>query len=132
MMTIVEKLKLVESILSGGDVSRYYLKNLKESYETSRDKVLGEDMFYADSFVEVYGCMRDADSAYSDYIKALESRVTYLEGVAVDFASGVAQDNSEFVRDLVKSNDERQSRIEAIKDTLNNMNDLLSEFTFLD
>lgn len=115
MLTMVEKLELFDDALSGGDVSKDDLENLKKSYETSRDRVLGEDMFYETSFDKVYKCMRDADLACSDYIKALEYRVAYLDAIARDFATGVAQDNAELMRNLIRDYNEAQKGIEDIK-----------------
>lgn len=126
-MTISEKIKLFNDCLSSGGISKEELKTLKNSYENTRNKVLSEDMFYEDSSSNVYKCMREADSAYSDYIKALEYRAEYLEAVAKEFATGVAEDNAELMRSMIAEFTEAQKGMEEIQKVAKAMMNLSCE-----
>lgn len=103
MERINENNELIKSALSGGEYSNDDLKILKDSYIESRKVLLGDDVFSCNSFSEVYKCMRDADVSSSEYIKALESRIEYLNNLLNEFTSGVAYSNAEFVKNLIRN-----------------------------
>lgn len=54
------------------------VERLEGSYETLRQKVLSEDLFWSDDKDEIYRVLREHDTASSDYIKGLKKELQEL------------------------------------------------------
>ena len=54
------------------------VESLEEAYETSRQKVLSEDLFWSEDKEEVYHVLREHDTASSDLIKGLKKELQEL------------------------------------------------------
>ena len=64
------------------------VENLEESYETSRQKVLSEDLFWSEDKDYVYHVLREHDTASSDYIKGLKKELQELMILASTISVG--------------------------------------------
>lgn len=64
------------------------VENLEESYETSRQKVLSEDLFWSEDKDDVYRVLREHDTASSDYIKGLKKELQELMILASTISVG--------------------------------------------
>lgn len=104
MLTLKEKVELVSSSLSSIGETYKEESFLKEKYDTIRNKVLDEDLFFSDSVSEVYSSMRALDIITADYIKLLEKEVADLKDLVVGFGVGSIQHNAELMQDLVSGN----------------------------
>lgn len=100
MLSKVEKSELVFSALSSDAGSASLVEIYKRRYEMMRDFILNEGIEDMKSLDLMYETLRDADNIYTEYIKALESRVSFLESLAVELSNGVAERNAEFVKGL--------------------------------
>lgn len=83
--------KNVELFLSG--LSQLHplvqkVENLENIYNTSREKVLSEEVFWSDDKDEVYDIMREHDTASSDYIKGLKKELDELMILASTVIAG--------------------------------------------
>lgn len=101
MLDVNEKSKLCSEALSSGKVSQQSLDFLRKKYESSRDTVLADDAFFSDNPEDLYNLLRMFDSTSSDYIELLERRITYLEGLVVEYASGVVESNADVVKNCL-------------------------------
>lgn len=54
------------------------VERLEVDYETSRENVLSEDLFWSEDKDEVYSIMREHDTASSDLIKGLKKELQEL------------------------------------------------------
>lgn len=54
------------------------VEKLEETYESSRRKVLSEDLFWSDDKDKIYRVLREHDTASSDYIKGLKKELQEL------------------------------------------------------
>lgn len=54
------------------------VETLEANYETSRKKVLSEDLFWSEDKDEVYHVLREHDTASSDLIKGLKKELQEL------------------------------------------------------
>lgn len=54
------------------------VETLEANYETSRKKVLSEDLFWSENKDEVYHVLREHDTASSDLIKGLKKELQEL------------------------------------------------------
>ena len=73
--------KNVELFLSGLSQLQPLVKkveNLEDIYNTSREKVLSEELFWSEDKDEVYNVMREHDIASSDLIKGLKKELNEL------------------------------------------------------
>lgn len=100
MLSKIEKSELVSSALSSDAGSASIVGIYKRRYEMMRDFILDEGIEDMKSFDLLYETLRDADTIYTNYIKALESRVSFLENLAIKLSNGVAERNAEFVKGL--------------------------------
>ena len=83
--------KNVELFLSGLSQLQPLVKkveNLEDIYNTSREKVLSEELFWWEDKDEVYNVMRDHDVASSDLIKGLKKELNELMILASTISVG--------------------------------------------
>ena len=83
--------KNVELFLSGLSQLQPLVKkveNLEDIYNTSREKVLSEELFWWEDKDEVYNVMRDHDVASSDLIKGLKKELNELMVLASTISAG--------------------------------------------
>ena len=64
------------------------VESLESDYETSRQKVLSEDLFWSEDKDEVYHVLREHDIASSDYIKGLKKELQELMVLASTISAG--------------------------------------------
>lgn len=64
------------------------VETLEEDYETSRKKVLSEDLFWSEDRDEIYSAMREHDVASSDLIKGLKKELQELMLLASTISIG--------------------------------------------
>lgn len=58
------------------------VESLEDIYNTSREKVLSEDLFWSEDKDKVYHVLREHDTASSDYIKGLKKELLELMTLA--------------------------------------------------
>lgn len=58
------------------------VEKLEEDYNTSREKVLSEELFWSEDRDEIYSVMREHDAASSDLIKGLKKELNELMTLA--------------------------------------------------
>lgn len=83
--------KNVELFLSGLSQLQPLVKkveNLEDIYNTSREKVLSEELFWSEDKDEVYNVMREHDIASSDLIKGLKKELNELMVLASTISAG--------------------------------------------
>lgn len=83
--------KNVELFLSGLSQLQPLVKkveNLEDIYNTSREKVLSEELFWSEDKDEVYSIMREHDIASSDLIKGLKKELQELMVLASTISVG--------------------------------------------
>ena len=83
--------KNVELFLSGLSQLQPLVKkveNLENIYNTSREKVLSEELFWSEDKDEVYNVMREHDIASSDLIKGLKKELNELMVLASTISVG--------------------------------------------
>lgn len=83
--------KNVELFLSGLSQLQPLVKkveNLEDIYNTSREKVLSEELFWSEDKDEVYNVMREHDIASSDFIKGLKKELNELMTLASTISAG--------------------------------------------
>lgn len=68
------------------------VENLEDIYNSSREKVLSEELFWSDDKDEVYNVMREHDTASSDYIKGLKKELQELMILASTISAGYSLD----------------------------------------
>lgn len=54
------------------------IEKFEANYETSRKKVLSEDLFWSEDKDEIYNVLREHDTVSSDYIKGLKKELQEL------------------------------------------------------
>lgn len=59
------------------------VEELEANYNTSRETVLSEDLFWSKDRDEVYNAMREHDIASSDYIRGLKKELQELLNLAL-------------------------------------------------
>lgn len=64
------------------------VENLEDIYNTSREKVLSEDLFWSEDKDEVYNVMREHAVASSDFIKGLKKELNELMILASTISVG--------------------------------------------
>lgn len=64
------------------------VENLEDIYNTSREKVLSEELFWSEDKDEVYNIMREHDIASSDFIKGLKKELDELMILASTISIG--------------------------------------------
>ena len=64
------------------------VEKLEDDYETSRQKVLSEDLFWSDDKDEIYRVLREHDTASSDLIKGLKKELQELMLLASTIIAG--------------------------------------------
>lgn len=64
------------------------VEKLEDSYESSRQKVLSEDLFWSEDKDKVYRVLREHDTASSDYIKGLKKELQELMVLASTISVG--------------------------------------------
>lgn len=64
------------------------VESLESDYETSRQKVLSEDLFWSEDKNEIYHVLREHDTASSDYIKGLKKELQELMVLASTISVG--------------------------------------------
>lgn len=64
------------------------VESLEGAYETSRQKVLSEDLFWSDDKDEIYRVLREHDTVSSDYIKGLKKELQELMLLASTIIAG--------------------------------------------
>lgn len=85
------KNKNVELFLSGLSQLKPLVEkveSLEEAYETSRQKVLSEDLFWSEDKDEIYHVLREHDTTSSDYIKGLKKELQELMLLASTIIEG--------------------------------------------
>lgn len=83
--------KNVELFLSGLSQLQPLVKkveNLEDTYNTSREKVLSEELFWSEDRDEIYSIMREHDIASSDLIKGLKKELNELMVLASTISAG--------------------------------------------
>lgn len=83
--------KNVELFLSGLSQLQPLVKkveNLEDVYNTSREKVLSEELFWSEDRDEIYSVMREHDVASSDLIKGLKKELNELMVLASTISAG--------------------------------------------
>ena len=83
--------KNVELFLSGLSQLQPLVKkveNLEDIYNTSREKVLSEELFWSEDRDEIYSAMREHDIASSDLIKGLKKELNELMVLASTISAG--------------------------------------------
>lgn len=83
--------KNVELFLSGLSQLQPLVKkveNLEDIYNTSREKVLSEELFWSEDRDEIYSVMREHDIASSDLIKGLKKELNELMVLASTISAG--------------------------------------------
>ena len=83
--------KNVELFLSGLSQLQPLVKkveNLEDIYNTSREKVLSEELFWSEDRDEIYSVMREHDIASSDLIKGLRKELNELMVLASTISAG--------------------------------------------
>lgn len=83
--------KNVELFLSGLSQLQPLVKkveNLEDIYNTSREKVLSEELFWSEDRDEIYSVMREHDIASSDLIKGLKKELNELMVLASTISVG--------------------------------------------
>lgn len=83
--------KNVELFLSGLSQLQPLVKkveNLEDTYNTSREKVLSEELFWSEDRDEIYSVMREHDIASSDLIKGLKKELNELMVLASTISAG--------------------------------------------
>lgn len=83
--------KNVELFLSGLSQLQPLVKkveNFEDIYNTSREKVLSEELFWSEDKDEVYNVMREHDIASSDLIKGLKKELNELMALASTISAG--------------------------------------------
>lgn len=68
------------------------VEKLEETYESSREKVLSEELFWSDNKDEVYHVLREHDTASSDLIKGLKKELQELMVLASTISVGYSLD----------------------------------------
>ena len=63
-------------------------EKLEDEYNTSREKVLSEELFWSEDKDEVYNVMREHDIASSDLIKGLKKELNELMVLASTISAG--------------------------------------------
>ena len=89
------KNKNVELFLSGLSQLQPLVKkveNLEDIYNTSREKVLSEELFWSEDRDEIYSVMREHDIASSDLIKGLKKELNELMVLASTISAGSSLD----------------------------------------
>ena len=64
------------------------VENLEDIYNTSREKVLSEELFWSEDRDEIYSVMREHDIASSDLIKGLKKELNELMVLASTISIG--------------------------------------------
>lgn len=64
------------------------VEKLEDEYNTSREKVLSEELFWSEDKDEVYNIMREHDIASSDLIKGLKKELNELMVLASTISAG--------------------------------------------
>ena len=64
------------------------VEKLEDEYNTSREKVLSEELFWSEDKDEVYNVMREHDIASSDLIKGLKKELNELMVLASTISAG--------------------------------------------
>ena len=85
------KKESVELFLSGLSQLQPLVKKvekLEDIYNTSREKVLSEELFWSEDKDEVYNVMREHDVASSDLIKGLKKELNELMVLASTISAG--------------------------------------------
>lgn len=103
MLSSNEKYELTLSALTSDEGKSNDVKKYRKLYEMMRDSVLDESVMDIDSYSKLYKMMRNADLVYTDYIRALEDRVAFLEKFALDLTSGVVERDAEFIKNLTNN-----------------------------
>lgn len=88
--------KNIELFLSGLSQLQPLVKKvekLEDEYNTSREKVLSEDMFWSEDRDEIYSAMREHDIASSDLIKGLKKELNELMILASTISAGYSSLN---------------------------------------
>ena len=83
--------KNVELFLSGLSQLQPLVKKvekLEDVYNTSREKVLSEELFWSEDRDEIYSVMREHDVASSDLIKGLKKELNELMVLASTISAG--------------------------------------------
>ena len=83
--------KNVELFLSGLSQLQPLVKKvekLEDEYNTSREKVLSEELFWSEDRDEIYSAMREHDIASSDLIKGLKKELNELMVLASTISAG--------------------------------------------
>lgn len=64
------------------------VEKLEDEYNTSREKVLSEELFWSEDRDEIYSVMREHDIASSDLIKGLKKELQELMVLASTISMG--------------------------------------------
>lgn len=64
------------------------VENLEDIYNTSRENVLSEELFWSEDRDEIYSVMREHDIASSDLIKGLKKELNELMTLASTISAG--------------------------------------------
>lgn len=64
------------------------VENLEDIYNTSREKVLSEELFWSEDRDEIYSAMHEHDVASSDLIKGLKKELNELMTLASTISVG--------------------------------------------
>jgi hypothetical protein len=64
------------------------VEKLEDEYNTSREKVLSEELFWSEDRDEIYNVMREHDIASSDLIKGLKKELNELMTLASTISAG--------------------------------------------
>lgn len=68
------------------------VEKLENTYETSRQKILSEDLFWSEDKDEIYHVLREHDTASSDLIKGLKKELLELMTLATTIGLGNKED----------------------------------------
>lgn len=66
------------------------VEKFEDDYNTSREKILSEELFWSEDRDEIYSAMREHDIASSDFIKGLKKELNELMALAatsLDYSS---------------------------------------------
>lgn len=96
MNDVVKKLRLINSALDDVDFNHSNLEVYRDNYNKLFDSITDDEDSSTDLLKTIYTCR--------DYILELESLTSSLTNLVVEFGIGNAQDNSDFINNLILNN----------------------------
>lgn len=96
MNDVVKKLRLINSALDDVNFNHSNLEVYRDNYNKLFDSITDDEDSSTDLLRTIYTCR--------DYILELESLTSSLTSLVVEFGIGNAQDNSDFINNLILNN----------------------------